>query len=152
MGRRMIRVDLPSRTITPSQNFGEGLRVGLVDKITNLEADRGTVSHVAVVDSPIWNAQTPVLETDLDQFTSTQKDKEWIVTVFDNDFNTELEVMAILMVATKCDANEAAIETWEVHHLGKSVVHHDSQENCLEAAKTIATIGIRAEATPDPLI
>jgi len=69
----------------------------------------------------------------------------WVVVVYDNDFNTIDEVMYILMLATACTEEEAAIETWEVHHLGKSVVHHGDQEECEGIAAVIATIGIRVE-------
>lgn len=73
----------------------------------------------------------------------------WIVTVYDNDHNTTDEVLHILMLATQCDAEEAAIETWEVHNLGKSVVHHGQQNECEEAAGVIAQIGIRVEVTEE---
>jgi ATP-dependent Clp protease adapter protein ClpS len=69
----------------------------------------------------------------------------WIVVVYDNDYNTFEEVMAILMIATECSSEEAYIETWEVHHLGKSVVHHAGEEECHRVAGIIATIGIRVE-------
>jgi hypothetical protein len=71
----------------------------------------------------------------------------WIVTVFDNDINTVEEVMMILMAATQCDIQEAEIETWEIHHLGKSVVHHGGEDDCQEIGSMIATIGIRVEVT-----
>lgn len=74
---------------------------------------------------------------------------EWIVTVFDNEINTVDEVIHILIVATGCDIEEAAMETWEVHFLGKSVVHHASQEECEEVASTIAQIGIRVEVSQE---
>lgn len=69
----------------------------------------------------------------------------WTVTVYNNDFNTVDEVMAILMIATECDSEEAYIETWEIHHLGSSVVHHSGEEECHRVAAVIATIGIRVE-------
>lgn len=69
----------------------------------------------------------------------------WIVTVFDNDSNTIDEVIMILMVATHCDIREAEIETWEIHHLGRSVVHHGGEEDCHNVAQVIATIGIQVE-------
>jgi len=71
----------------------------------------------------------------------------WIVTVFDNDINTVEEVMMVLMAATQCDIQEAEIETWEIHHLGKSVVHHGGEEDCQDVGSLIATIGIRVEVT-----
>ena len=69
----------------------------------------------------------------------------YVVVVYDNEHNTFDEVMMILMLATGCDEEEAAIETWEVHHLGKSVVHHGSREECEAAAEIIAKIDIQVE-------
>ena len=69
----------------------------------------------------------------------------WVVVVYDNDVNTIDEVLYILMLATGCSQEEAEIETWEVHHLGKSVVHCADQEECEGVAAVIATIGIRVE-------
>ncbi len=74
---------------------------------------------------------------------------EWIVTVYDNDYNTYDEVMTVLMVATGCTADEAYIETWEIDHLGCCVVHHASEPECREAAEIIATIGIRVEVSKE---
>lgn len=119
--------------------------------ISALDRFAGTVSHVAVVESPIWNNGATVADPSLLSDSSTQKEKGWIVTVYDNDTNTYLEVISILMVATGCNAQEAAIETWEIDNLGSSVVHRDTESACQDAAKVIATIGIRVEATPDPL-
>lgn len=72
-------------------------------------------------------------------------DGEFVVVVFDNDHNTFEEVTSILMQATRCSLQEAEIETWEVHHLGKSVVHHGSEGECERAASVIRTIGIKVE-------
>ncbi len=72
-------------------------------------------------------------------------DRDWVVLVYDNDANTFEEVIFILMLATGCTQAEAEIEAWEVHHLGKSVVHHGPEQNCRKAAEIIATIGIRVE-------
>jgi ATP-dependent Clp protease adapter protein ClpS len=41
--------------------------------------------------------------------------------------------------------DEAEMETWEVHHLGKSVVHHGGKEECETASAIISEIGIRVE-------
>jgi ATP-dependent Clp protease adapter protein ClpS len=76
-------------------------------------------------------------------------DHGYIVTVYDNDFNTFDEVMAILMIATGCTFDEAQTETWEVHHLGRSVVHHGEEEICSTVAEIIAEIGIRVEVTKE---
>ena len=68
---------------------------------------------------------------------------EWLVIVFDNDRNTFEEVIAILQKATGCSLEEAQMETWEVHHVGKSVVHHADKGECERVAAIISTIGIR---------
>jgi ATP-dependent Clp protease adapter protein ClpS len=73
---------------------------------------------------------------------------EWIVIVYDNDHNTWDEVIGILRKATGCPLEEAQMETWEVHHLGKSIVHHAEREECEAAAAIISTIGIRVETAP----
>ncbi|GDX41056.1 hypothetical protein LBMAG21_13480 [Armatimonadota bacterium] len=68
-----------------------------------------------------------------------------IVVVYNNDYNTEAEVIHILIAATACTLHEAEIETWEVDNLGKSVVHHGGKEECERAASVIRTIGIHVE-------
>jgi ATP-dependent Clp protease adapter protein ClpS len=72
-------------------------------------------------------------------------DGHFIVVVYDNDRNTFDQVITVLMQATGCSLREAEMETWEVHHLGRSVVHHGSRDDCEQAAMVIATIGIRVE-------
>lgn len=76
-------------------------------------------------------------------------EQHWIVTVFDNDFNTVEQVMMVLMLATGCSAEEAYMETWEIDRLGSSVVHRSSEIECREVAEIIAKIGISVEATPE---
>jgi hypothetical protein len=71
----------------------------------------------------------------------------WLVTVFNNDHNTYEEVIHILQVATGCNADEAYMETWEVDHLGSSVVHQAAREECGRVSGVIATIGIRVEVS-----
>jgi ATP-dependent Clp protease adapter protein ClpS len=73
----------------------------------------------------------------------------WIVTVYDNDHNTVDEVEWILQIATGCSPEEASMETWEIHHLGKSVVHHAGEAECRRIAKVIAKIGIRVEVNQE---
>lgn len=80
---------------------------------------------------------------------STQSGGYWIVTVFDNDHNTVEQVIFILVLATGCTEAEAEIETWEIHNLGKSVVHHGQQAECERVADIIRTIGIRVEVTEE---
>jgi len=73
----------------------------------------------------------------------------WMVTVFDNDYNTWTEVMYILQLATECTPEEAYIETWEIHHLGKSIVHRAAKEECERVCSIISTIGIRVEVSQE---
>lgn len=73
----------------------------------------------------------------------------YIVIVYDNDKNTYDQVIGILMKATACTLEEAEIETWEVDNLGKSVVHHGSQQECERAGSIIRTIGIRVEVVEE---
>ena len=80
----------------------------------------------------------------LEQGPGTSDDTH-IVIVFDNDHNGFEEVENILIAATGCTRKEAQIETWEVHNLGKSTVHHGAEEECHRAAAIIRTIGIRVE-------
>lgn len=73
----------------------------------------------------------------------------WVVTVYDNDVNTVEQVMRVLIRATGCDEEEAAIETWEIHNLGRSTVHHGGQEECERAAGIIRRIGIQVTVTEE---
>ena len=73
----------------------------------------------------------------------------WIVTVFDNPTNTWEEVITILIVATQCTFEEAHMETWEIDHLGKSVVHQADREECETVAEVISQIGIRVEISQE---
>lgn len=73
----------------------------------------------------------------------------WIVTVYDNDYNTVDQVIAILMLATSCPREEAVMETWEIHNLGRSVVHHGEEGECRRAGEVIARIGIRVEISAE---
>ena len=99
---------------------------------------------------PRLSASAPVRpgvlkETEIQEADAGERTDGWIVTVFNNEYNTYQEVMAILMIATQCTADEAYIETWEVDHLGKSVVHAGSKEACSVVAEIITTIGIKVK-------
>jgi hypothetical protein len=102
---------------------------------------------------PDWDVRAAgpgVLERpELDDLPTPTDYKGWIVTVFDNDYNTYEQVMAILMLATGCCSDEAYIETWEIDHFGKCVVHHACERVCRKAAEIIGTIGIRVEVTEE---
>lgn len=76
-------------------------------------------------------------------------DAGWVVTVYNNEHNTYEEVMNILILATGCDHEEAYMETWEIDHLGCSVVHHGREDTCRKAAEVIAKIGIRVEVSQE---
>ena len=78
-------------------------------------------------------------------------DDDFIVIVFDNPVNTFDEVEDILRLATGCTKREAQMETWEVHNLGKSVVHHGTSQECERAASVIRTIGIVVEVRQESL-
>ena len=73
---------------------------------------------------------------------------DYIVIVFDNEYNTWEEVIGILQKATGCSLEEAEMETWEVHFTGRSVVHHGDHAEFERAAGIIATIGIRVAVEP----
>ena len=97
----------------------------------------------------LYSASSPVVEPELEDNPTDINDSGWKVTVYNNETNTYHEVIAILMIATRCDFEEAHIETWEIDHYGSCVVHRAKQEDCEQAAKIIAKIGIAVEAEPD---
>ena len=88
------------------------------------------------------------IRPDLEGVGSLQPVSEYIVIVFDNPINTWDEVIGILQKATGCSLEEAENETWEVHHQGRSVVHHGDRDECERAAAIIRTIGIDVTVEP----
>jgi ATP-dependent Clp protease adapter protein ClpS len=80
---------------------------------------------------------------DLSDDTTAKIEGDYIVIVFNNDTNTYAEVTAILQKATGCSREEAEMETWEIDHLGRSIVHHGDRAECERAAAIIQTIGIK---------
>ncbi len=86
---------------------------------------------------------------DLEDLNTGHQTGGWIVTVYDNDKNTYEQVMTSLMFATGCTAEEAYMETWEIDHLGKSVVHYSSERECQRAAEVISRIGIKVTVTEE---
>jgi ATP-dependent Clp protease adapter protein ClpS len=86
---------------------------------------------------------------DLEQVPFDNDQNGYIVTVYNNEVNTYEEVIMILMIATGCAQSEAEIETWEIDHLGKSVVHHGSADVCARVAEIVSKIGIRVEVTQE---
>jgi hypothetical protein len=107
------------------------------------------ISHPLPHASGGRTAPLPTVDPDIVEDIESVGAGGWVVTVFDNDFNTVDEVVAILMKATACTIEEAHMETWEVHHLGKSVVHHADRDECKQAASVISTIGIRVTVTKE---
>lgn len=95
------------------------------------------------------SATLPTVEPEIEDGLGSAGDGGWVVTVFDNDYNTWDEVVSILIRATACPIEEAHMETWEVHNLGKSVVHLGGRDECKRAAAVISTIGIRVTVTKE---
>ena len=73
-----------------------------------------------------------------------------MVTIFDNTETSMDEVVEILVRATRCTLEEAAIEMWEAHTFGKAAVHfHPDREECGRVAGIIGSVGIRTEVSPE---
>ncbi|MBL8087678.1 MAG: ATP-dependent Clp protease adaptor ClpS [Chthonomonas sp.] len=75
--------------------------------------------------------------------------RRWMVTIFNNSYNSADEVVRILMEATACTLEEAAIETWEAHTYGQAPVHFESREVCEKVARVINRIGVVTEVGPE---
>ena len=103
-----------------------------------------TMSGPGTVTPQRQNVELPEIE----EQELTTKGEGWIVTVFDHDSISYEQVMFILMRATCCTSEEAYIESWEIDHYGKCIVHSASESECNKAATIISTIGIKVEATP----
>lgn len=73
----------------------------------------------------------------------------WMVVIHNNDHNSFDEVIDVLVCATGCCVEEAAIEAWEAHHYGKAPVHFAEQTECSEAATIISRVGIVTEVMPE---
>lgn len=73
----------------------------------------------------------------------------YMTVIYNNDTNTVDEVIAVLMVATGCDFEEAAIETWEAHHFGLAPVHFADREECKTVATIVGSIGVETEVRPE---
>ncbi len=69
--------------------------------------------------------------------------------IFNNDHTDMDTVVAILIEATGCDVQEAAIEMWEAHHYGQANVHFASELECRRAADLIETVGVKTEVLPE---
>lgn len=69
----------------------------------------------------------------------------WMVVIYNNDHTAYEAVIKILMYATGCGFEEAAIETWEAHTYGKTPVHFATRDECELVAVMISSIGVRTE-------
>ena len=94
------------------------------------------------------SAETMLPGFDIDEM-HTGNGEGYLVVVYNNEKNTYDEVVMILQKATHCSLEEAKMETWEVDHLGKSVVHMGGRDICEQAASIIRTIGIHVEVVEE---
>jgi ATP-dependent Clp protease adaptor protein ClpS len=94
--------------------------------------------------------QNGIVQPEADQNSASKLvESRYRVIIFNNDFNGVDEVVSILMHATKCDVEEAMIETWEAHHYGKANVHFASREICSDMAEIISSIGVATDVQPE---
>jgi hypothetical protein len=73
----------------------------------------------------------------------------WMVVILNNETNSMDEVIAVLVAATGCTIEEAAIEAWEAHTYGKASVHFASKPDCAVAASIIESIGVATNVVPE---
>jgi ATP-dependent Clp protease adapter protein ClpS len=69
----------------------------------------------------------------------------WMVVIFNDDHTPFDVVIFTLMIATNCSREEAELETWEAHHIGRASVHFASEEECLAVADVIRRAGVKVE-------
>jgi len=73
----------------------------------------------------------------------------WMVVIYNNDTNSMDEVIEVLMLATRCEYDEAIIEMWEAHTFGKAAVHFASKSECEDAALIISSVGVKTEVAKE---
>ena len=74
----------------------------------------------------------------------------WMTLIFNNERNSMDEVVDVLMRATGCDEDEAAIEAWEAHTYGKAPVHFAAREECGRVAEHRSSgSGCGPKSTPE---
>lgn len=76
---------------------------------------------------------------------TSPKTGRYMAVIYNNDHTPYHAVISVLIAATKCDYQEAEIETWEAHTYGQAAVHFATEAECRAAAKTIASIGVKTE-------
>jgi len=72
-----------------------------------------------------------------------------MVVIYNNDTNSMDEVIEVLMLATRCEYDEAIIEMWEAHTFGKAAVHFASKSECEDAALIISSVGVKTEVAKE---
>ncbi len=73
----------------------------------------------------------------------------WMTLIFDND-HTPLELVILtLIVATKCDVQEAEMEAWEAQAYGKAPVHFSTETECQAVAQMMENIGVKTAVQPE---
>ena len=79
------------------------------------------------------------------EINETNLSGRWMTVIFNNDHTAMDMVVLTIMVATKCDAKEAEIETWEAHTYGKAPIHFASEGECNQVASVLQSIGVKTE-------
>jgi len=79
--------------------------------------------------------------------TSTVVIEPWNVILFNDDWHTFEEVIAQLILATSCSAEQAAHIAWDAHSEGEAVCYAGSRERCELVASVLEEIdlGVRLE-------
>jgi len=70
--------------------------------------------------------------------------ERWVTTIYDNDHTPLDDVVIAIVRATRCDVEEASIETWEAQTYGKAAIHFASEEECTFVAAIMCSIGVEA--------
>ncbi|MBX3096768.1 MAG: ATP-dependent Clp protease adaptor ClpS [Fimbriimonadaceae bacterium] len=95
----------------------------------------------------IQNAVRP--EIDSNPQPSSLIEGRYRVIIFNDDHTPYDVVVRILMAATGCDLEEAAIETWEAHTFGRCDVHFAAEHECHEVAGVINGVGVQTDVQPE---
>ena len=73
----------------------------------------------------------------------------FMTVIFNNDHTPQDVVVAILIKATGCTAEEAMIEMWEAEHYGKAAVHFANESECKRVATIIESVGVKTTVQPE---
>lgn len=86
------------------------------------------------------NAFEPSLD---DELIEIDDNATYLVTVFNNDYNTFEEVIFIIQKAIHCSHEVAEHIAWEIHNKGQADVMIAPYVPALKAARLIRTIGLK---------